>query len=61
MINQIKDAKRLISIPSISEITVTAVVTRVNDAKDFDTSRSFSVWIGLVPRQYNLLCLPLCC
>ncbi|NMM39754.1 IS110 family transposase [Pseudoalteromonas arctica] len=50
--NQMKDAKRLMSIPGIGEITATAVVATVNDAKHFDTSRSFAAWIGLVPRQY---------
>ena len=48
-----KDAKRLMSIPGIGEITATAVVATVNDAKHFDTSRSFAAWIGLVPRQYT--------
>jgi len=51
--NQMKDAKRLMSIPGIGEITATAVVATVNDAKHFDTSRSFAAWIGLVPRQYT--------
>ena len=48
-----KDAKRLMSIPGIGEVTATAVVATVNDAKHFDTSRSFAAWIGLVPRQYS--------
>jgi len=51
--NQMKAAKRLMSIPGIGEITATAVVATVNDAKHFDTSRSFAAWIGLVPRQYS--------
>jgi len=51
--NQIKAAKRLMSIPGIGEITATAVVATVNDAKHFDSSRSFAAWIGLVPRQYT--------
>ena len=29
------------------------MVASVNDAKHFDTSRSFVAWIGLVPRQYT--------
>ena len=48
-----KTAKRLMSIPGIGEITATAVVATVNDAKHFETSRSFAAWIGLVPRQYS--------
>lgn len=51
--NQMKDAKRLMSIPGIGEITAIAVVATVNDAKHFETSRSFAAWIGLVPRQYS--------
>ncbi len=51
--NKMKDAKRLMSIPGIGEITATAVVATVNDAKHFDSSRSFAAWIGLVPRQYT--------
>ena len=51
--NQMKDAKRLMSIPGIGEITATAVVATVNDAKHFETSRSFAAWIGLVPRQHS--------
>jgi len=48
--NQMKDAKRLMSIPGIGEITATAVVATVNDAKHFETNRSFAAWIDLVSR-----------
>ena len=51
--NQVSAAKRIMSIPGVGEITATAVVATVNDAKHFDTSRAFSAWIGLVPRQYT--------
>ena len=50
---QMKAAKRLMSIPGIGEITATAVVATVNDAKHFASSRCFAAWIGLVPRQYS--------
>jgi len=40
-------------IPVIAEITAKALVATVNDAKHFDTSRSFAAWISLVPRQYT--------
>ena len=46
-------AKRLMTIPGVGEVTATAVVATVSDAKGFDTSRAFSAWIGLVPRQYT--------
>jgi transposase len=49
--NQMNAAKRLMTIPDVGEVTATAVVATVNDAKDFDTSRSFSAWIVLVPRR----------
>ena len=48
-----KAAKRLMSIPGIGKITAIAVVATVNDAKHFESSRSFAAWIGLVPRQYT--------
>lgn len=51
--NQMEQAKRLLSIPGIGEVTATAVVATVNDAKHFESSRSFSAWIGLVPKQYT--------
>lgn len=50
--NQMKDAKCLMSIPDIGEITATAVVATLNDAKHFNTSRSFAAWVGLISRQY---------
>lgn len=50
---QMEQAKRLLSIPGIGEVTATAVVATVNDAKHFESSRSFSAWIGLVPKQYT--------
>ncbi|MCL1144416.1 IS110-like element ISSpi2 family transposase [Shewanella marinintestina] len=51
--NQMKDAKRLMTIPGIGEVTATAVVATVSDAKHFSTSRQFAAWIGLVPKQYS--------
>ena len=51
--NQMKDAKRLMSMPSIGEINAIAVVATLNDAKHFNTSRSFATWIILIPRQYS--------
>ena len=48
-----EQAKRLLSIPGIGEVTAIAVVATVNDAKHFESSRSFSAWIGLVPKQYT--------
>ena len=50
---QMPAAKLLMSIPGIGEVTATAVVATVNDAKHFSSSRQFAAWIGLVPRQYT--------
>jgi transposase len=41
------------TIPGIGEVTATAVVATVSDAKHFSTSRQFAAWIGLVPKQYS--------
>ena len=46
-------AKLLMGIPDIGEVTATAVVATVNDAKHFSSSRQFAAWIGLVPRKYT--------
>lgn len=51
--HQRKAAKRLMSIPGVGDVTATAVVATVCEAKGFDTSRTFSAWIGLVPKQYT--------
>jgi len=50
---QMPAARLLMSIPGIGEVTATAVVATVNDAKHFSSSRQFAAWVGLVPRQYT--------
>ena len=40
--NQMKDPKRFMTIPDIGKSYATAMMASVNDAKHFDTNRSFS-------------------
>ncbi|GEA01285.1 putative family 20 transposase [Alteromonas sp. KUL17] len=51
--NQSNQAKRIMTIPGIGELSATAIVASVNDAKQFDNARQFSAWLGLVPKQYT--------
>lgn len=56
LIHQMKDTQKLMMIPSVGEHNVTAIVATVSDGKQFQTSRQFTAWIGLVPRQYTTGC-----
>jgi transposase len=47
------NAKRLLTIPGVGELTATGVVASVPDPRLFKNSRQFSAWLGLVPRQYT--------
>jgi transposase len=42
---------RLLSIPGVGELTATAMVAAVPNAKEFKNGRHMSAWLGLVPRQ----------
>ena len=44
---------RLDAIPGIGPALATALVASVADAKAFRSGRSFSAWIGLVPKQHS--------
>lgn len=37
----------------IALITASAIVATVGNARQFDNSRQFSAWLGLVPKQYS--------
>jgi len=39
------------SIPGIGLLTATAMIAKTGDFTDFKTSRQFSAWLGLTPRQ----------
>lgn len=45
--------QRLMSIPGIGPINATLLVSHAGDAKHFKSSRHFSAYLGLVPRQYG--------
>lgn len=44
--------KRLQSIPGIGPVNATLLLSLAGDAKHFRTARSFSAYLGLVPRQH---------
>ena len=46
-------SKRLDAIPGVGPILATALVASVADPKAFRSGRSFSAWIGLVPKQHS--------
>ena len=47
------NAKRLLTIPGVGELTATGVVASVPDPRLLKNSRQFAAWLGLVPRQYT--------
>lgn len=53
LISQMKEAKKLMTIPGVGEHSATAIVATVSDGKQFRSSRQFAAWVGLVPRQYT--------
>ncbi len=46
-------SSKLSQIPGIGPITATALVASVGDAKNFESGRQLSAWLGLVPRQHS--------
>lgn len=53
MAKESEPASRLMDIPGVGEQTATAMVGSVSDASEFQSSRQFSAWLGLTPRQYS--------
>jgi len=45
--------RRLMAIPGIGELSATALVAAVGDAKEFRDGREMAAWLGLVPRQHT--------
>ena len=45
--------RRLLKVPGVGELTATAVVAAVGDAKAFKNGRQFAAWLGLTPRQHS--------
>jgi len=46
-----QESRRLETIPGVGFITATAIATTVTDPSHFRSSREFSAWLGLTPRQ----------
>jgi transposase len=50
---QSEAARRLMRIQGVGQISATAILASVGDAKVFANGRQFAAWLGLVPRQYS--------
>ena len=48
---QNETCRRILKIPGVGELTATAIVAAVPNAKEFKNGRHMSAWLGLVPRQ----------
>lgn len=46
-------ARRLMQLRGVGETTATALVAMIGNARDFDSGRQLSAWLGLVPGQYS--------
>lgn len=46
-------ARRLATIPGVGQLTATALIAAVGDARQFKTARDLSAWLGLTPGQYS--------
>lgn len=46
-------AQQLMQLMGIGEVTATALVASVGNAREFGSSRQFAAWLGLVPGQYS--------
>ena len=47
------NAKRLLEVRGIGPQTATAILASIDKGQQFDKSRDFSAWLGLVPKQYS--------
>lgn len=45
--------RRLMQLTGVGETTATALVAMIGNARDFDSGRQLSAWLGLVPGQYS--------
>ena len=46
-------AQQLMQIVGIGEVTATAILATVGNAREFSSSRQFAAWLGPVPGQYS--------
>lgn len=45
--------QRLMQINGVGEVTASAIVATVGDARVFKNGRQFAAWLGLTPREYS--------
>jgi transposase len=53
MARQCTAAQQLMRLMGVGEVTATAIVATVGNAREFDSARQFAAWLGLVPGQYS--------
>ena len=53
MARESDNAQRIMEIPGVGAKTATAVIATVGQADTFHSSRQFSAWLGLTPKQYS--------
>jgi transposase len=53
MARQCTAAQQLMRLMGVGEVTATALVATVGNAREFDSARQFAAWLGLVPGQYS--------
>ena len=46
-------AQQLMQLMGVGEVTATALVAMVGNAREFDSGRQMAAWLGLVPGQYS--------
>ncbi len=48
-----ENVKRIMKVRGIGPQTATAILASIGNGSQFDKSRDFSAWLGLVPKQYS--------
>lgn len=51
--NNMKQLKKISSIPGVGMLTALSVVALTGDGKQFSNTRHFAAYLGLVPRQHS--------
>jgi len=51
--SQNEDCKRLLTIPDLGLMTVTALIAVIGDINAFKSGRELVAWLGLVPGQHS--------
>ncbi|WP_016795787.1 transposase, partial [Vibrio cyclitrophicus] len=47
------NVQRVMKVRGIGPQTATAILASIGNGAQFDKSRDFSTWLGLVPKQYS--------